>query len=105
MDGHEWGNMVKGNQQLLQPGMCFSIEPTIAIPGEFGVRFEDCVYMTEDGPKWFTQPSKSLSEPFARYGGAAKATGIHRRHLGITAKPCNVGANSLIAPANRNSFG
>lgn len=65
MDGHEWGNMVKGNQLLLQPGMCFSIEPTIALPGEFGVRFEDCVYMTEDGPRWFTQPSKSLAEPFA----------------------------------------
>lgn len=65
MDGHEWGNMVKGNQQLLQPGMCFSIEPTIAIPGEFGIRFEDCVYMTEEGPKWFTEPSKSISEPFA----------------------------------------
>ena len=65
MDGHEWGNMVKGNQLLLQPGMCFSVEPTIAIPGEFGVRFEDCVYMTEDGPRWFTQPSKSLAEPFA----------------------------------------
>lgn len=65
MDGHEWGNMVKGNQLLLQPGMCFSIEPTIALPGEFGVRFEDCVYMTEDGPRWFTRPSKSLAEPFA----------------------------------------
>lgn len=65
MDGHEWGNMVKGNQQLLQPGMCFSVEPTIAIPGEFGIRFEDCVYMTEEGPKWFTEPSKSISEPFA----------------------------------------
>lgn len=64
MDGHEWGNMLKGNKLLLQPGMCFSIEPTIAIPGEFGVRLEDCVYMTEDGPKWFSQPSKSLQEPF-----------------------------------------
>jgi Xaa-Pro dipeptidase len=32
MDGHEWGNMVKGNKQVLQPGMCFSIEPTISIP-------------------------------------------------------------------------
>jgi len=64
LDGHEWGNMVKGNQQVLMPGMCFSIEPTIAIVGEFGVRFEDCVYMTEDGPKWFTQPSKSIYEPF-----------------------------------------
>jgi len=64
MDGHEWGNMVKGNKLLLQPGMCFSIEPNISIVGEFGVRLEDCVYMTEQGPKWFSQPSKSISEPF-----------------------------------------
>lgn len=64
MDGHEWGNMVKGNKLLLQPGMCFSIEPNISIVGEFGVRLEDCVYMTENGPKWFSQPSKSISEPF-----------------------------------------
>ena len=65
MDGHEWGNMVMGNTELLQPGMCFSIEPTIAIPGEFGIRFEDCVYMTETGPKWFTEPSRSMEDPFA----------------------------------------
>jgi len=65
MDGHEWGNMVKGNPLILAAGMCFSIEPTIAIPGEFGVRFEDCVYMTEDGPKWFTQPSKSIEDPLS----------------------------------------
>ncbi len=65
MDGHEWGNMVKGNKKLLEPGMCFSIEPTISIVGEFGVRFEDCVYMTEDGPKWFSEPSKSIRGPFS----------------------------------------
>ena len=65
MDGHEWGNMVKGNQRPLEPGMCFSIEPTIAIPGEFGVRLEDCVYMTEDGPHWFSRTSKSIDDPFA----------------------------------------
>lgn len=65
MDGHEWGNMVKGNVQPLEAGMCFSIEPTIAIEGEFGVRFEDCVYMTTEGPEWFSQPSKSIREPFA----------------------------------------
>ena len=65
MDGHEWGNMVKGNKQLLKPGMCFSIEPTISIIGEFGVRLEDCVYMSEEGPKWFSQLSKSIHEPFA----------------------------------------
>ena len=65
MDGHEWGNMVKGNKQLLQAGMCFSIEPTISIVGEFGVRLEDCAYMTEDGAKWFSQPSVSIKQPFA----------------------------------------
>ena len=64
MDGHEWGNMVKGNKLLFEPGMCFSIEPTISIPGEFGVRHEDCVYMTAEGPKWFSPVSKSISEPF-----------------------------------------
>ena len=64
MSGHEWGNMVRGNKAPLEIGMCFSIEPTIAIPGEFGVRLEDCVYMTADGPKWFSKPSPSISEPF-----------------------------------------
>ena len=64
MSGHEWGNMVRGNKAPLEIGMCFSIEPTIAIPGEFGIRLEDCAYMTADGPKWFSHPSKSISEPF-----------------------------------------
>jgi Xaa-Pro dipeptidase len=64
MSGHEWGNMVRGNKAPLEIGMCFSIEPTIAIPGEFGVRLEDCAYMTADGPKWFTKPSPSITEPF-----------------------------------------
>jgi Xaa-Pro dipeptidase len=64
LDGHEWGNIVKGNHQPLQAGMCFSIEPTISIPGEFGVRLEDCVYMTPGGPKWFSQPAVSINQPF-----------------------------------------
>ena len=64
MDGHEWGNMVKGNTLPLQVGMCFSIEPNISIPGEFGVRLEDCVQMTESGPKWFSNPSPSIDQPF-----------------------------------------
>jgi len=63
MDGHEWGNMVKGNKQPLQPGMCFSIEPNISIYGEFGVRLEDCAYMTPEGAKWFSQPSTSIDQP------------------------------------------
>jgi Xaa-Pro dipeptidase len=64
MDGHEWGNMVKGNQQPIRAGMCFSIEPTLAIPGEFGVRMEDCVFMTAEGPKWFSEPAISITQPF-----------------------------------------
>jgi Xaa-Pro dipeptidase len=43
--------------------MCFSIEPTISIPGEFGIRLEDCAYMTEEGPKWFSGQSKSIMDP------------------------------------------
>lgn len=63
MDGHEWGNMVKGNKLPLQVGMCFSIEPTVAIYGEFGIRLEDCAYMTPEGVKWFTEQSPSIDEP------------------------------------------
>ena len=65
MDGHEWGNMVLGNKTPLQPGMCFSIEPTISIYGEFGIRLEDCAYMTEEGVKWFTTPPTSIDKPAA----------------------------------------
>ena len=65
MDGHEWGNMVLGNKLPLQPGMCFSIEPNISIYGEFGVRLEDCAHITENGVKWFSQPSPSIDKPFA----------------------------------------
>ena len=45
LDGHEWTNFVKGNKTPLAAGMCFSDEPMIAIPGEFGIRLEDCVYI------------------------------------------------------------
>jgi Xaa-Pro dipeptidase len=65
MDGHEWGNMVLGNKQPFQPGMCFSVEPNISIYGEFGIRLEDCAYMTEQGVKWFTTPPESLDKLFA----------------------------------------
>jgi Xaa-Pro dipeptidase len=45
--------------------MCFSVEPTICIYGEFGIRLEDCAYMTDAGAKWFTQPSVAIDKPFA----------------------------------------
>ena len=65
LDGHEWTNFVRGNTTVIQPGMCFSDEPMIAIYGEFGVRLEDCLYITENGPRFFTQPAGSLDRPFA----------------------------------------
>jgi Xaa-Pro dipeptidase len=43
--------------------MCLSDEPGLYIPGEFGVRLEDCLYMTADGPKWFSTPPPSLDRP------------------------------------------
>jgi Xaa-Pro dipeptidase len=65
LDGHEWTNFVRGNKTPLQPGMCFSDEPMIAIYGEFGIRLEDCLYITESGAKFFTQPSPAIDRPFA----------------------------------------
>jgi Xaa-Pro dipeptidase len=65
MDGHEWTNFVRGNKTKLAPGMCFSDEPMIAIYGEFGIRLEDCLYITENGPRFFTQPSPAIDRPFA----------------------------------------
>jgi Xaa-Pro dipeptidase len=64
LDGHEWTNFVRGNKTPIQPGMCFSDEPTIVIYGEFGIRLEDCLYITESGPKFFTKQSPSIEEPF-----------------------------------------
>jgi Xaa-Pro dipeptidase len=65
MDGHEWTNFVKGNTTKIQPGMCFSDEPMIAIYGEFGIRLEDCLHITPAGPKFFTEPSAAIDRPFA----------------------------------------
>jgi Xaa-Pro dipeptidase len=65
LDGHEWTYLVKGNKTKIQPGMCFSDEPTIAIYGEFGVRLEDCMYITEDGARMFTKQSPAIDRPFA----------------------------------------
>jgi Xaa-Pro dipeptidase len=67
MDGHEWPYLVKGNKVPLKPGNTFSDEPGIYIPGEFGVRLEDCMYITDDGAKLFTPQSPSLEEPFANW--------------------------------------
>ncbi len=63
MDGHEPPYLVRNDTTPLEPGMCFSDEPGLYIPGQFGIRLEDCWYMTESGPKLFTPLAKSLDEP------------------------------------------
>lgn len=65
MDGHEWPYLVGSDTLPLAPRMCFSDEPGIYIQGEFGVRLEDCMHITEDGAQMFTPQSPSLEHPFA----------------------------------------
>lgn len=70
MDIHEWPYLVKNNMfgwpvnPKLQPGMMFSDEPGIYIPGEFGIRLEDDLHVTENGAELLTTPSPSLEHPF-----------------------------------------
>jgi len=63
MDGHEPPYLVRSDTTALQAGMCFSDEPGLYIPGEFGIRLEDCWYMTASGPKLFTPLARSIEEP------------------------------------------
>jgi Xaa-Pro dipeptidase len=63
LDGHEPVNLVHGEKTPLAPGMCFSNEPGIYLPGKFGIRLEDCFYMGEKEPVWFTQPAESIDSP------------------------------------------
>ena len=64
LDIHEWPYLVGNDTTALEVGMCFSNEPMICIPGEFGIRHEDHFYMTEKGPRWFTQPAHTIEDPF-----------------------------------------
>jgi Xaa-Pro dipeptidase len=70
MDGHEWPYLVKNNMfgwekaLTLQPHMTFSDEPGVYIRGEFGVRLEDDLHITENGAELFTPQSESLEKPF-----------------------------------------
>jgi len=63
MEGHEPVNLVHGETTGLAPGMCFSNEPGIYLPGKFGIRLEDCFHMTEAGPRWFSEPPPSIDRP------------------------------------------
>jgi Xaa-Pro dipeptidase len=70
MDGHEWPYLVKNNMfgyeqaVKMQPGMVFSDEPGVYIRGEFGVRLEDDMHVTESGAELFTPQSPSIEHPF-----------------------------------------
>ena len=64
MDGHEWPYLVRGNTTPLAANMTFSDEPGIYIRGEFGVRLEDDMHITENGAELFTPQSPSLEDPF-----------------------------------------
>jgi Xaa-Pro dipeptidase len=64
LDGHESPYLVHGDQTPLQEGMCFSDEPGLYIPGEFGIRLEDCWHMTAAGPQPFTPLARSIEQPF-----------------------------------------
>jgi Xaa-Pro dipeptidase len=63
MDVHESPFLVRSDTTPLEAGMCFSNEPGLYMPGEFGMRLEDCWHMTEQGPKTFTPLARSLEDP------------------------------------------
>jgi Xaa-Pro dipeptidase len=63
LDGHEPVNLVHGEKTLLAPGMCFSDEPGIYLPGKFGIRLEDCFHMGAEKPIWFSTPPASIDKP------------------------------------------
>lgn len=64
LDIHEWPYLVRSNDQALAIGMCFSNEPMLVLPGEFGIRLEDHFYIADQGPAWFTEPAHSIDNPF-----------------------------------------
>ncbi|PXW70055.1 Xaa-Pro dipeptidase [Blastomonas natatoria] len=61
---HEPAYLVRGDTTPLATGMCFSNEPMIVIPDRFGIRLEDHFYMTDTGPRWFTEPQTAIDAPF-----------------------------------------
>jgi len=61
LDGHEHPYLVRGSKTVLEPGMTFSNEPGIYIPGEFGLRCEDDMVIAADGPAQLLTPAFQIS--------------------------------------------
>ncbi|MFI8201525.1 aminopeptidase P family protein [Streptomyces sp. NPDC085937] len=57
---HEPPYMIEGEEQPLVPGMCFSVEPGVYLPGRFGVRIEDIVTVTEDGGRRLNDTTREM---------------------------------------------
>ena len=90
LDGHEWTNFVRGNTTPIAPGMCFSDEPMIAIYGEFGIRLEDCLYMTEQGPRFFSRRARrstSRSDSGTGFSTSAREIVLQGRIVQLNRKP------------------
>jgi Xaa-Pro dipeptidase len=66
MDGHEWPYLVRGNATKLQANVTTSNEPGVYLRGEFGMRLEDDMHVTENGAELFTPQSLSLEDPFGK---------------------------------------
>jgi Xaa-Pro dipeptidase len=64
LDIHEYPYIIRGDKTTLKVGMTFSNEPMICVPNKFGIRLEDHIYMTTEGPKWFTELAYSIENPF-----------------------------------------
>jgi len=69
LDIHEWPYLVRSDDTQLDTGMCFSNEPMLCLYGEFGVRLEDHFHISDDGARWFTEPSPSIDDPFGIEAG------------------------------------
>jgi Xaa-Pro dipeptidase len=61
LDGHEHPYLVRGSKTVLEPGMTFSNEPGIYVPGEFGLRCEDDMVITVNGPAQLLTPGFAIS--------------------------------------------
>lgn len=76
LDVHEPPYIREGNPQPLEVGHVFSIEPGIYLEGRFGVRYENIVHMTEDGPRSFNRAAERFTLPEGEAQAGAPSPGL-----------------------------